>query len=293
MDSLLFLIREYVPRLPRAERRAAEYVLAEPKKTLYFNISELAKQSGVSQAAIVRFCRRIGADGFAGFKLRLSHDVFRISDERYLPDLDLEADREPGTVVKNVIAGVQRGMAWLESLSDIHLLNSAVRMIQEARLNHIFGIGASSLAAQDLYQKLLRIGIPATAPLDTDLQITAACNLKAEDTAVVISYSGETPAMLTAALWAKKKGAGLITLTMESKNSLRNSADIALLVPASERVYRTGAMVSRITQLAVIDMLYSLLLSKDLNNTIHSIEDTMEATHTLEDPKDANEEKDV
>jgi DNA-binding MurR/RpiR family transcriptional regulator len=283
MDSLLFLIREHVPGLPKAERKAAEYVLAEPKKALYFNISELAKQSGVSQAAIVRFCRRIGADGFADFKLRLSHDVFRVSDERYLPDLDLESDREPGAVVKNVIAGVQRSIAWLESLSDIHLLNGAVRMIQDARINHIFGVGASSLVAQDLYQKLLRIGIPVTAPLDTDLQITAACNLRAEDTAVVVSYSGETPAMLTVAFWVKKKGAKLITLTMETKNSLRNSADIALLVPASERVYRTGAMVSRITQLAVIDMLYSLLLSKDINNTIHSIEDTMAATHEQPD----------
>jgi DNA-binding MurR/RpiR family transcriptional regulator len=284
MDSLLFLIRERVPSLPRVERKVAEYVLAEPKKVLYYNISELAKQSGVSQAAIVRFCRRIGADGFAGFKLSLSHDVFRVSDERYLPDLDLESDRKPGAVVKGVIAGIQRSVAWLESLSDIHLLSSAVCMIQEARVNHIFGIGASSLVAQDLYQKLLRIGIPASAPLDTDLQITAACNLKAADTAVVVSYSGESPAMLTVAEWAKKKSASLITLTMDSKNSLRNFADIALLVPALERVYRTGAMVSRITQLAVIDMIYSLLLSKNINNTIHAIEETMAATHELETP---------
>jgi DNA-binding MurR/RpiR family transcriptional regulator len=279
MDSLLFLIRERIPGLPRAERKAAEYVLSEPKKVLYYNICELAKQSGVSQAAIVRFCRRIGAGGFADFKLRLSHDVFRVSDERYLPDLDLESDINPGAVVKGVIGAVQRSVAWLESLSDIHLLNGAVRMIRSSRLNHIFGIGASSLVAQDLYQKLLRIGIPATAPLDTDLQITAACNLKAEDTALVISYSGETPAMLTVADWAKKKGAGLITLTMDSKNRLRDRSDLALLVPASERVYRSGAMVSRITQLAVIDMIYSLLLSMDVNKAINSLEETMAATH--------------
>jgi hypothetical protein len=38
-------------------------------------------------------------------------------------------------------------------------------------------------------------------------------------------------------------------------------------------------MVSRITQLTVIDMIYSLLLSKDINNTILALEETMAAAH--------------
>ncbi|MDR2767164.1 MAG: MurR/RpiR family transcriptional regulator [Treponema sp.] len=284
MESLLFAIRENLPRFPRQERRAADYILAEPKKVLYYNITELAKQSGVSQAAIVRLCRRIGAGGFSNFKLRLSHDVFHSSDERFLPNLDLESDPEPAVVVKNIISGIQRSMGWLESVSDIHRLNQAVDLIRGARLNYVFGVGAPSLVAQDLYQKLLRIGIPCSAPLDTDLQITAACNLRPEDRAIVISYSGETPAMLAVAEWAVKKGAPLVSLSMESENTLRKKADCALVVPPAERVYRSGAMVSRITQLAVIDMIYSLLLSKDLNNTILALEETMNAAHKIHTP---------
>jgi DNA-binding MurR/RpiR family transcriptional regulator len=38
-------------------------------------------------------------------------------------------------------------------------------------------------------------------------------------------------------------------------------------------------MLSRISQLAVIDMIYTLLLSKDLNNAILAIEKTMATTH--------------
>jgi DNA-binding MurR/RpiR family transcriptional regulator len=253
--------------------------LGESRNVLHYNLAELARRSGVSQAVIVRFCRRIGAGGFADFKLRLSHDVFRSSDDRFLPDLELESDMNPALVVKGVIGGIQRSMARLESLVDIPALSRAAELIRSARINHIFGIGASGLAAQDLAQKLTRIAFPCSCFQDADLQITSACNLRKEDLAFVISYSGETPAMLAVAKWARKKGAVLISLTMETENTLRRSADVTLLVPSTERIYRSGATVSRINQLAVIDMIYTLLVSRDLDRSINALEETMAATH--------------
>jgi DNA-binding MurR/RpiR family transcriptional regulator len=280
MESALFAIRQSFPRFPAAEKKAAEYILREAKNVLHYNITELARRSGVSQAAIVRFCRRIGAGGFADFKLRLSHDVFRTSDERFLPDLELESDMDPALAVKGTIGGIQRSMARLETLTDISLISRSADLIRSARINYIFGIGASGLVAQDLVQKLIRIGIPCFSIQDADPQITVACNLQKEDIAFIVSYSGETPAMITVSQWARKKGARVISLTMETENTLRASADIALLVPSLERVYRSGATLSRLTQLAVIDMIYSLLISKDLNTAIMAMEETMAATHT-------------
>ena len=279
MESALYAIRQYLVEFPTAEKKVAEYVLRESKNVLHYNLTELARRSGVSQAVIVRFCRRIGAEGFADFKLRLSHDIFRSSDDRFLPDLELESNMNPALVVKGIIGGIQRSIARLESLIDIPSINRAAELIRSARMNYIFGIGASGLAAQDLSHKLIRTGFPCSCFQDTDLQITAACNLKKGDLAFIISYSGETPAMLTVSKWARKKGALIISLTMETENTLQKSADIALLVPSLERIYRTGATVSRINQLAVIDMLYTLLVSMDLDHSIKALEETMAATH--------------
>jgi DNA-binding MurR/RpiR family transcriptional regulator len=47
-----------------------------------------------------------------------------------------------------------------------------------------------------------------------------------------------------------------------------------------EPVYRSGATVSRINQLAVVDMIYSLVVSKDLNAAVSALEKTMTATHS-------------
>jgi DNA-binding MurR/RpiR family transcriptional regulator len=293
MESVLFAIRRYLPELPPAERRAAEYVLAEPGKVLHCNITGLARQSSVSQAAVVRFCRRIGTSGFADFKLRLSRDVFLISpDERFQTeyhesqgqgapsDLEASPDMDPARLVKGIIGGIRRNLARLETLCDIHLLAKAADLIRKARFIGLFGIGASGLAAQDLYHKFLRVGLPCSNSQDTDLQITTACNLRSGDAAFIISYSGETSSMIRCAEWARKNGASIITLTREDANTLVSCSDIPLLVPSLEPVYRSAATVSRINQLAVVDMIYSLVISKDLNAAIEALEKTMTATHS-------------
>lgn len=85
--------------------------------------------------------------------------------------------------------------------------------------------------------------------------------------------------MKAAAEQLRKNKVPIISLTMDSDNTIRQLSSIHLSVPASERIYRQGASTSRINQLAVIDMLYSLMVSRNLDASIEAIEQTMAATH--------------
>lgn len=279
IESALAAITARLDSLSESERKVAQYVLHEPKKTLHFNVSELARQSGSSQAAVVRFCKRIGLGSFNNFKLMLARDVFRDSDERFIPDLELESEASPTRIIQNVIGHSQQGLALLASVLDPSSVEAAANAILGATTTMLFGVGASGIVASDFLQKLLRVGIPSVYTADTDLQVTAASMLKPTDTAFVVSYSGENVAMREVAKQAKGQGATVISLTMDSPNTLRSLASITLLVPASERIYRQGAVTSRINQLTVVDILYSIIVSRNLDSSIAAIERTMEATH--------------
>jgi DNA-binding MurR/RpiR family transcriptional regulator len=279
VESALHAIRTRCAALSEAEKKVAEYVLAEPKKTLHYNVAELARKSGSSQAAVVRFCKRIGVRGFADFKLRLARDVFQDRDERFLPDLELESGAPAQSVIRNIIGTTQRSLSRLAELLDPRLVDEAVELIVTSSLTALFGVGASGVVAYDFYQKLLRIGLPSSCTADTDLQITAAASLRPRNLAFIVSYSGETASMLEAARQARARGVGVITLTMDGPNRLRDLSDVPLLVPVSERLYREGAMMSRATQLAVVDILYSVIVSRDLDASIAAISRTMDATH--------------
>jgi Transcriptional regulators len=279
IESALAAIGGRIDSLSESERKVAEYVLREPTKTLHYNVSELAKQSSSSQAAVVRFCKRIGLGSFNNFKLRLARDVFRDMDERFIPDLDLESEASASRVIQSVIGQSQRSLALLGATLDSATVEAAVAALSSARMIVLMGVGASGIVAYDFLQKLMRIGRPCSYTADTDLQVTAASMLKAGDVAFIVSYSGENIAMCEAARQARSREATIVSLTMDSRNTVRSLAHIGLIVPASERIYRQGAVTSRINQLTVVDILYSLLVSRNLDSSIAAIERTMAVTH--------------
>jgi len=133
--------------------------------------------------------------------------------------------------------------------------------------------------AYDLSQKIIRLGIPCSFSFDPDIQITSACGLRASDVAVAVSYSGNTPSVIKAAEEARISGAFVVSLTRIGTNQLAKLSDCALCIPASESLFRLGATVSRITQLAVVDILYGAIASRNIERAVSLVERSMKATH--------------
>ncbi|NCB01510.1 MAG: MurR/RpiR family transcriptional regulator, partial [Spirochaetia bacterium] len=231
------------------------------------------------QAAVIRFCKRTGFENYSDFKLRLARDVFRDSDERYIPDLDLESEADPSKVIHGVIDRTQRSLSSLDSTLDPLSIEKAVALLTSSSSIVLFGVGASGVVAYDFMQKLTRLGLLVYYTSDSDLQLTRASTMKKDQVAFVISYSGENRNMVEVVEIANIRSIPVISLTMDSNNRVKNRATIALLVPTTEKIYRQGAATSRINQLAVIDILYSMMVSSNLENSITAIETTMEATH--------------
>lgn len=115
----------------------------------------------------------------------------------------------------------------------------------------------SNLVGLDLYYKMSRINKRCIAHSDTHLQITSSALMEEGDVAVAISYSGDTKEVILCAENAKKNNIPLIVITKASiNNSLEEYSDVTLHVPFVEKSLREGAMTSRISQLAIIDMLF-------------------------------------
>ncbi|SLM17789.1 Transcriptional regulator, RpiR family [uncultured spirochete] len=268
-----------MPTLAEKERKIAAFIQASPQKALHLNISELARQAGTSPAAVVRFCKHIGAGKYTDFKIWLAKDVYQGWGEKYLPDLELESQTPGARALHDMTEAVRRTMSALSQTLDPRAVEEAAERIRAAGMIAIFGVGASGLVASDLHQKLTRIGIPSSYLFDTHAQIAAACSLHPHDIAFIVSYSGETDEMIEVAAQAKARGSFLIAMTMTGPNRLRESSDLILEIPSVERIYRSAAELSRISQLAAIDILFNVLISHDLDSAIAALERSMQATH--------------
>jgi DNA-binding MurR/RpiR family transcriptional regulator len=277
MKDVLFLIRMKLDSFTESERKIADFVLEENRRVIYFNIGELASRSSSSQAAVTRFCKKIGLSGFQELKLSLAGDVYGDKGPDRVPSMDLDSSHDAATVGQRIIARARQSLSDLERVLESADLERAAETIAKAPFVHLFGIGASGLVAYDFYQKLQRIGIRCGYVQENHVQIIAACSLRKGDVGFFVSYSGETADILRSAREARANGAFIVTLTKLGDLPLSAEADIALRVPSSETAMRQGAITSRIDQLAVVDILFSLMLSLDLNGSIESMERTLRA----------------
>ena len=151
-------------------------------------------------------------------------------------------------------------------------MEAAARQILNARSVRIFGVGASALVGEDLYNKLLRIDQNVCFCRDLHIQLTYAANMTPQDVAVLISMSGNTKEVLEMLALSRQCGTPTVALTKFDKSVLAQNADIRLYISAPEATPRSGAMSSRIAQMVAVDVLFTAVAHLDYDRAAASLE---------------------
>jgi len=252
-------IRAAMPSLAPSERRVADAVLADPAQASELSINALAERADTSVATVMRFCRAVGVANYPQLRLALAAAAAReqvLGGEIPAPGTDISEtdtlDEIVGKIIYNEVRALEDSRAGL----DVEVLGRAVDAVAGARRIDIFGVGASAFVGQDLHQKLHRIGHMAFIWTDRHAALTATALVGPGDVALAISHSGETEDTVEPLQAAAERGATTIALTNVPSSTLARSADLVLTTCARETPFRSGATVSRIAQLAVIDCLF-------------------------------------
>ncbi|GAB2466032.1 MurR/RpiR family transcriptional regulator [Streptosporangium sandarakinum] len=253
--NLVATVRAVLPSLTPAAQAIARLILDDPGMVARSTITEFSAVSGTSEATIVRTARALGFAGYSQLRFALAAAVAREEPERLVP-----GDLGPDDPLTDVIAKVAR--AESEALADTSAqlnpdrLGAVIEAVAAARRVDVYGVGASGLVAVDMEQKLMRIGLSGHAFTDSHLALTSAALLRAQDVAVGVSTSGETPDVLAPMRVARKAGAATVAITNNPRSSLAELADHVLVSAGRETAFRPGALASRISQLLIVDCIF-------------------------------------
>lgn len=268
MKNVLVRLQEYRLQANGAEKGLVQCLLEKPEEVAGLSIHVLAERTYTSAATIIRLCRKLGFNGYKDFTISLNYELALRSEAR--KDISTEIRREDR--LKDIVDKVTyRSIQALEDtrkLVDLDELQMCVDTLDQAKTIGLFGIGSSLLAARDMYLKFLRLNKPCICNDDLHSQIVCARNLSAGDAAVIFSYSGQTREMLTCARILKEQNVAVITVTRFAENELTRLADGKLYVSAKELLVRTAATSSRISQLNIIDILFTAFVK---NNYVRDI----------------------
>jgi RpiR family transcriptional regulator, carbohydrate utilization regulator len=230
-------------------------VLADPRSFASLPVAELSERAHVSKPTVVRFCRSVGYDGLADFKLKLAGTV-----NEGVPFVHRAVDEDDKTADLTVKVIDNAVSALLKYRNDAasHALERAIDALalacETGRRVQFYGVGNSGIVAQDAQHKFFRLGVNAVAYSDGHVQVMAATMLEPGDCAVIISNSGRSRDLLDAAEIAQKRGATTIVITA-SGSPLARQAGILLAADHPEDFDRYSPMVSRLLHLVVVDIL--------------------------------------
>ncbi|MEU2930354.1 MurR/RpiR family transcriptional regulator [Streptomyces sp. NPDC007251] len=270
-------IRTALSSLAPSERRVAQAVLADPAQAAKLSISALARRADTSVATVMRFCRAIEITNYPQLRLALAAAAARehaLSGDRPAPGTDISASDTLDEIVRKIVYNEVRALEDTGAGVDVEVLGRAVQALAGAPRIDVFGVGASAFVGQDLHQKLHRIGRVAFIWTDRHAALTAAALLGPGDVALAISHSGETEDTVEPLQAAAERGATTIALTNVPRSTLAESADLVLTTCARETPFRSGATVSRIAQLALIDCLFVGVAQQSYEATTAALEKT-------------------
>jgi len=248
-----------LPALPPAEQRVAKLVLADARSFASLPVSELAERSHVSKPTVIRFCRSVGYDGLADFKLKLAGAV---NEGVPFVHRAVDEDDKAGDIMVKVIDNAVSALLKYRNDAASHAFERAIVALsaacRNARRIEFYGVGNSGIVAQDAQHKFFRLGVAANAVSDGHVQVMSATMLQPSDCAVIISNSGRSRDLLDAAEIARRKGATTIVITASGSplaHASNGPQHVLLAADHPEDYDRYSPMVSRLLHLVIIDIL--------------------------------------
>ncbi|WP_061798113.1 MurR/RpiR family transcriptional regulator [Serratia ficaria] len=268
--NLLLRLRQDLTGYSPTLQKLGGYVLEAPSRAVYFTITELARESGTSEASVTRLCRHLGCKGYTEFKMALA-----LSLQQNQPET--AARHSAGeTVLEDSVQALRDTGALL----DRRALQLAAESLHQCASAQIYGVAASAIIGDFLHYKLLRLGKPAQLFSDMHLAAMNAAALGAHDLLIVISSSGSTKDVLHAVALAKQRGARIIALSNTQRSPLAKLADVLLVAAKPEGPLNAGALPAKVGAMLLVELMVAELTLRD-PAYVQAVQNTASATLPL------------
>ncbi|WP_434356618.1 MurR/RpiR family transcriptional regulator [Parasalinivibrio latis] len=260
LDTLGSLRNSLTP----SARRITDCILANPAQTARLSIAELSQEAGAGEASIIRFCRSLGFKGFQDFKLDLAIEVASLgSEEKSLLDTDVTEEDSAEIIGQKLQATINNVLSETLNLVNFRTLETVAADLKSARRIVIFGVGSSGITADEAKNKLMRIGFDVDALTNNHFMYMRASLLEPGDIAIGISHSGTSMETIKALTLASEAGATTIALTHNPMSDIAKAADKVLVNGNRQGKLQGDSIGTKISQLFVLDLLYTLLVQAD------------------------------
>lgn len=249
-----------------SEAQIVSFVESYPRIVINMSLQELSQACHVSAASVIRFSKKLGARGFADFKIRLAQELnnFSMNDETVSVDIPIREGSSCQEIARTFYnLSVQTLKSTFHDL-DYDAIEKAASLLNSADSIHLFGRGESLVIAEDFHYKLLRLGIHSVLESLNGFQdvYSNRQNSRYKTVALVISQycnSQHTKYIIDELMSTHTP---MILLTAASNAwPYDKYADVTLRIANAESRYKMGSFASRTAFQFLLDCVFGQLFS--------------------------------
>ncbi len=250
-------IHEHYNSLTKSEKKVADYILTAGEKIIHSTMNDVKTATGVGDATIIRFCRKLNFSGFSDLKIEIAKEDFsRVYDQK-----------KEKTYYHDILDNLFEALQSTYKLINKKKLQQAVDCITKARHIYVFGVGSSGITGLSLEKMFLRVGVHCKAVTDPHFQAQSASLLSSEDVVIGFSLSGKTKDTYESLRVAKENGAIIIAITNYLSSPIAQLGDVVLQT-SIEEFFDGGSLAGNISQLYWCDI---LVRGYEIDNQINSL----------------------
>ena len=215
------------------------------------------------------------------FKLSLAEELSRRSQQKTIISHNITADESIMTTAKKLMSiGIDTLRQTVENL-DEEVIAQTVRLLTGGHRVYFIGLGNSGFVADDSAYKFQRIGIDALGLDNSHLIMLHMALIHPGDVVIAISHSGASKEIVQAARLAGQNGAHLIAITASTGSELRDCADLCISYKTRETMLETGSIVTKLTQVFIIDLIYTQVVKERPEPSVKNKQRTADAVNLL------------
>jgi len=274
MANALLRLRELSKSFSNTEREVAENILSNPRQVVDMSIHQLAKHTFSSPSTIVRLCNHTGYSGYKEFRKAVTYELAQRDQTKKIEQKEISFSDSLTEIIDKITYLNIISLEETKELLDVQVLRQCVDLIRNARVVYLFGLGASLCTARDAYLKFLRLNKLSIMNEDWHSQLLQARNATADDLAIVFSYSGATVEVIECMKALRENRTPIVAVTRCVQSPVAELADYKLYTSSNESLFRSGAMSSRMSQLNIVDILYTALASESSEHSLDQLSRT-------------------
>ncbi|MEH7883719.1 MurR/RpiR family transcriptional regulator [Bacillus sp. JJ1609] len=211
------------------------YIIQNSDKVAYMRIRELADETHVSTATILRFCKKLNCEGFTEFKVKL---------KMYLEENKKTVIKSSQQSVVEFFERTLKGDLEEKISQAAHLVNQTDNVI-------FIGIGSSGILAEYGARYFSSLGTFSMYIKDPHFPIHS--KLRNNSVTIALSVSGENPFTVTHLNQLKQEGSKIISITNNKFSTIAKISDLNIPYYVTEEFYEEANITTQVPVVYILE----------------------------------------